>query len=249
MRKATTVKPIMWRKPGFRQFSANARYVFVYLLTNPSSNLAGLFQCSLDTICFDTGLVKASAKKAMAELTDAGKVMFDDKQGIVFITNWLRHNPIHNERLEVGYMAQIKTFEFHHFHELAVSCLSGDFPDSVSDTLSDTLPDRVSHTLMGQGSLNSRRKVSPKKQSTEVLEYWNSKYNRDISAWEKVRDRINQGATIDDCKLVIDFWTKKWTGTKYQDYIRPATLFAPTRFKEYLSEAKEGDAKPKYEEF
>lgn len=82
-----------------------------------------------------------------------------------------------------------------------------------------------------------------KGEALDVMKYWNTTYRRNISAPDKIRDRIKAGASVDDCKLVVDYWTQKWTGTKFQEFLRPATLFAPTKFNDYLSEAKEGKVK------
>lgn len=87
------------------------------------------------------------------------------------------------------------------------------------------------------------RGAGVKKKAQEVLDYWNVRHRRKITTIDKIADRIKQGATVEECMKVIDFKTKAWTGTKLQKNIQPATLFAPSHFKDYLSEAIEGEVK------
>jgi len=85
--------------------------------------------------------------------------------------------------------------------------------------------------------------VGVKKKAQEVLDYWNKTHGRKISATEKIEARIRQGATAEDCRMVIDYKTKSWSGTRWQKNLQPATLFAPSHFDDYLSEAREGGVK------
>lgn len=52
---------------------------------------------------------------------------------------------------------------------------------------------------------------------------------------EMLTSLINQGYGLHDFKTVIDKKWKSWKGTKYQDYIRPSTLFG-SKFENYLNE-------------
>jgi hypothetical protein len=38
--------------------------------------------------------------------------------------------------------------------------------------------------------------------------------------------------------MVIDYKVKEWSGTKWDKYLRPSTLFSVKHFDEYLVEAK-----------
>lgn len=46
--------------------------------------------------------------------------------------------------------------------------------------------------------------------------------------------RLAEGYTIDDLKKVIDYKVDEWMNTKYEDFLRPETLFNPTKFASYL---------------
>lgn len=82
----------------------------------------------------------------------------------------------------------------------------------------------------------------------EVLEYLNSKivgddknrkgFSTKSSANKKfINARLAEGYTVDDLKVVIDIMYKEWSNTKYDIYLRPETLFNPTKFAGYLVRA------------
>jgi uncharacterized phage protein (TIGR02220 family) len=72
-----------------------------------------------------------------------------------------------------------------------------------------------------------------------VIEYMNLKcgttFKKKGSNIEIIVTRISEGFTISDFKLVIDKKTEDWKGSDYQKYLRPITLFAKTKFENYLN--------------
>jgi uncharacterized phage protein (TIGR02220 family) len=72
-----------------------------------------------------------------------------------------------------------------------------------------------------------------------VIEYLNSKTGATFSTRGSninlIASRISEGFTISDFKLVIDKKTEDWKGSDYEKYLRPITLFAKTKFENYLN--------------
>jgi len=77
------------------------------------------------------------------------------------------------------------------------------------------------------------------KQLKEILAYLNEKTGRSYRLGKKARElmdaRFKEHYTIDDFKKVIDNMTARWKGTKFEQYLQPSTLFAPSHFDEYLN--------------
>lgn len=73
-----------------------------------------------------------------------------------------------------------------------------------------------------------------------VIDYLNLKTGKSYKATSKktkdlIRARQNDGFTLDDFKKVIDNKVSSWTGTDWEKYLRPETLFG-TKFESYLNE-------------
>jgi len=102
------------------------KLMFLYLLTNPLTTIAGVYEISLRRIALDTGLDKDMILKILARFEDAGKVFYQD--GWVAIVNFTKHQAI-NPKIQKG----------------IDKTLSG-CPDWVSDRLSKPM-DRLSKPL------------------------------------------------------------------------------------------------------
>ena len=78
---------------------------------------------------------------------------------------------------------------------------------------------------------------------TEVIDHLNnvagSSYRSTTETTRKaILARRGEGYDLDDFKLVIDDRWEQWRGGKMEEFMRPDTLFKPSKFEGYLSEAK-----------
>lgn len=77
----------------------------------------------------------------------------------------------------------------------------------------------------------------------QAIEYLNEKTGRNYRLVESnlkfVRARINEGFTLDDLLAVVDRQCAEWTGTKWAQYLRPATLFNGEKFNQYIALARD----------
>jgi uncharacterized phage protein (TIGR02220 family) len=74
----------------------------------------------------------------------------------------------------------------------------------------------------------------------EMNKIWGSDYKLKTDANRKfIRGRLNDGHTIDELILVVKSRHMKWAkDPKMSLYLRPSTVFLPSKFQGYLSEAK-----------
>ena len=55
---------------------------------------------------------------------------------------------------------------------------------------------------------------------------------------KNIRARLDDGAVVDDCKLVIDHKAAQWLGDpEMEPHLNPETLFRPTKYEKNLSAA------------
>lgn len=76
----------------------------------------------------------------------------------------------------------------------------------------------------------------------EVMAYLNGVTGRSLSAGTNhIRARLRDGATVEQCKRIIDLKQAEWGGNpNMRKYVRPATLFCKENFEKYMDEL--GDA-------
>ena len=78
----------------------------------------------------------------------------------------------------------------------------------------------------------------------EIVGYLNSKLGtsykpKSKDTASKVNARLEEGFTVSDFKAVIDSKVSQWgRDQKMREYLRPVTLFAPSKFEGYLQSAR-----------
>ena len=87
-----------------------------------------------------------------------------------------------------------------------------------------------------------------KARANQLLDYLNRATAREgasrFKSYAGLRARLEDGATDDDIRLVVDFKSMQWANDeKMRQFIRPKTLFGPQNFPGYLSEANAWNAK------
>lgn len=96
-------------------------------------------------------------------------------------------------------------------------------------------------------STKTNKNLLLEKSAFEIIEYLNLKTGKNFRSSTKItirliKARLSEGFTIEDFKTVIDNMKYKWTGTKFQQYLVPTTLFG-NKFETYLNQ----DRKPEKE--
>ncbi|ENO0291348.1 conserved phage C-terminal domain-containing protein [Enterobacter bugandensis] len=66
----------------------------------------------------------------------------------------------------------------------------------------------------------------------------NSRYQVSTTSLQNIRARIGEGYTVEELSLVVDYCNAKWSeDLTMSAYLRPQTLFQPTKFPGYLKSA------------
>ena len=104
---------------------------------------------------------------------------------------------------------------------------------TVDGQVTDECPHSIGKGSRGKGSIDN----IPYK---EIIDYLNSKtgkkYRDNVQKNKSlIKARWSEGYRLKDFKQVIDNMFKDWSGTKYEKYLRPETLFG-TKFDSYLNQ-------------
>ena len=87
----------LWTDPFIQELSSEAKLLFIYLWTNKHCNQAGLYEITLRTIAFDTGLSVESLPEIMKQLEP--KVAWYPEQNLVWVKNFLKRQTKSNSFL------------------------------------------------------------------------------------------------------------------------------------------------------
>lgn len=117
----------------------------------------------------------------------------------------------------------------------------GSGPDDCADREDGNLPNGKIESS-GQDNLytvtntDSKPDDIPYKAIIEHLNERTGKHYKCVESTKRlIRARINDGYTVDDFMTVIDKMCDDRMGTDLEKYLRPATLFSPSHFDDYLN--------------
>ncbi|OGV36996.1 MAG: hypothetical protein A2020_16475 [Lentisphaerae bacterium GWF2_45_14] len=75
------------------------RLLYLYLLTNPQTNIAGVYEISIKRMAFETGIEKDVVKKVLERFQSAGKVAVVNSH--IIVINWLKNQSM-NDNMKIG---------------------------------------------------------------------------------------------------------------------------------------------------
>lgn len=99
MAKNRYVNTAFWTDPWVTELEISGKMLFLYLLTNPMANIAGVYELTTKRIVFDTGLTKTEVEKLLKDFESDGKIK-RFKQWVA-ITNFLKHQAL-NPKVRKG---------------------------------------------------------------------------------------------------------------------------------------------------
>ena len=84
-----SIASTFWTDPKIAEFSAEDRYMMLYLLTNPRTTLAGTMELNYRQIAFEIGHSVESAICIIRRLDEKHKViMLSEETNEILIKNW-----------------------------------------------------------------------------------------------------------------------------------------------------------------
>ena len=241
-------------------FTPEDRYFYLYLFTNPHTNLAGCYEISIRQMSIELGYSKDTVRKLLDRMMNVHDVVsYSEKTKEILILNWWRYNWTKSEKFRKPLWKEICSVKERMFVDYLTDIFN-DVPsdevrlprygiDTVSDkggyridttvTVTDTNTVTVNNINTTEG--NTVKDIERVEVYKRVIDYLNSKtgrrYNHKSKAViESINARMRDGYTEDDFFKVIDNKCYEWIGTEHEQFLRPSTLFAPSHFDEYLNQ-------------
>lgn len=101
MAKFRYLNTAIWDDEWFQGLDALEQHLFIYFLTNTSTNITGIYQIALRRVAFDTGMDQEKVKKIIDRFQRDGKLFYE--LGWVVMKNWQRHQTLNpNQAMAVA---------------------------------------------------------------------------------------------------------------------------------------------------
>lgn len=89
-----------WDDTWIQELDPSEKLLYIYLLTNPLTNIAGIMELTIKRICFDTGFNSDTVGHILKKFEDAKKVY--QYQSYIIIKNFPKHQHLENNRILQG---------------------------------------------------------------------------------------------------------------------------------------------------
>lgn len=244
-------------------FTPEDKYFYLYLLTNPHTNLCGCYELSIRQMSNDTGYSKDSVEKLIDRMQNVHKVIQyskDNKE--ILIINWAKYNwtssPLVMKSIDKS-INTIKTQEYRGFlrylyEHIDTVSIGYSYPmESTFSLVSDSLV--INNTDINRDinmSKNEDQKEKKKKHEAEVNDFFESvwklyvrKEGKNAVTKEAKEEIFNIG--YDRMKKCIEKYARLKEGTD-KKYLLMGSTFFNGRYKDYLEPIKEEPAEPVEEE-
>ena len=129
--KLRSVNTKFWDDTFVLELTVSEKLLFLYLLTNPLSNILGIYEISLKRISFDTGININTILKAFERFGNVNKVFYVD--GYVILINFLKNQNL-NANMKIG-----------------VSKIFNDLPTKIKNSILGTDNENVMNDSEGFG--------------------------------------------------------------------------------------------------
>ena len=95
MAQLRSVNTKFWEDSWVEQLNISEKLLFLYLITNSYANLAGIYEITINRICFETGLDKRTVSNGLKRFETVRKAFFLD-ESFIFLPNWLKNQNLNS---------------------------------------------------------------------------------------------------------------------------------------------------------
>jgi len=88
----------IWNDPHFQEYTITEKLVFLFLFTNEKATQSGVYQLTYKDIFDKTGVSKSDVKEI---ITNHKKIVYDPKNHIIWVKNYLKHNSVNKNPCNV----------------------------------------------------------------------------------------------------------------------------------------------------
>ena len=161
-------------------FTPEDRYFYLYLITNPHTNLAGCYEVSTRQMANETGYSKETIERLIARFISVhGVIKYSSDTKEVLLLNWHRYSWTKSDRFRVALIKDINTVKDSAFKEYLMQLYDGadtvsipysygmDTTVTVTDTVTDTVSVSDTDSDSDKENKNTKNIKNPKKEYGE----------------------------------------------------------------------------------
>ena len=174
-----TIQISFWSDPKVvDDFTPEDKYFYLYLFTNPHTNLSGCYQISKAQMTMELGYPRETIDRLLNRFQRVHQVIrFDENTKEILLLNWYRYNWTASEKFRKALYIEICDVKNESFREYLVSRFDGidtvSIPYAYGSDTSVTVTDTVTDTVFVSDSDNNK-KNSKKEKAEKIVEMYHT---------------------------------------------------------------------------
>lgn len=223
-----------WTDPKVEDdYTPDDRYFYLFLMTNPHTNLCGCYEISISQMSKFTGIKSEKKIENLLERMERvhKNIRYSKITKELLILRWYKYNWTSSEKFRKPLLKEIQKIKCKEFKEYLLSIYNGE------DTVSPTSEYGIDTTVTEADTVFDTVSEAVK----EIVDYLNivcgSHYKYTTKGTIRhINARLNEGYTVDDFKTVIEKKYAEWVNdSKMSSYLTPDTLFG-SKFEKYFNQ-------------
>ena len=147
-----------WTDPKITDdFTPEDKYFYLYLFTNPHTNLCGCYEISIRQVAWETGYSRETIIRLIERFESTHHVLrFNDGTREILLLNWCKYNWTSSEKFRKPLLKEIESVKCSEYKEFLTRVFNGEdtvsipyqYPmdTTVTDTVTVTVSDTVKKT-------------------------------------------------------------------------------------------------------
>ena len=224
-------------------FTPEDRYFYLYLLTNPHTNLCGCYEISIKQMANEMGYDAKKVGKLIDRFSFTHNLIrYARSEREILIFHWSKYNWTSSEKFRKPLLQEIQNVKADDFREYLLKLFDGENVKYGIDTVSGkeeySINTKCMDTTDTDSITDADNNILPEIKA--IVQYLNdvcgTRYRYQTKGTqEHINARLKEGYTVEDFKTVIDKKFEEWHGTDMEKFLRPETLFA-RKFESYLNQ-------------
>lgn len=154
------------------EFTPEDKYFYLYLMTNPHTNLCGCYELSTKAASDDTGYTKDTIERLIDRFERIHKVICYSKETKeVLIVNWSKYNWTESPKFRVALSAEIEKVKNNSFKAFLTDLFSGNDTVSIPYGYGSDTSVTVTDTVYVIDSVSDKSNIPPTKEDISTADY------------------------------------------------------------------------------
>ena len=216
-------------------FTPEDRYFYLYLMTNPHTNLCGCYEISVKQMADEMGYSRETVEKLIERMLDYHRVIdYSRETKEILLVNWHKYNWVGSGKLRVALENEIARVKNPHFHEFLSKALENEnevyipYGYPIASVNTNTLYANTLNTETQNTNTQNTESPKPRKrlskfeppEVSEVQEYCREKgYNIDVNQFVDYYSAqgwyLSNGRKMVDWKAAVRRWASNNNSSGY----------------------------------